>query len=75
MVLPLSINGVGVREGGMALLLAPWGIGKEQAVAIGLLWFFATIVTGLIGGGLFLLDRRTPKQSVTQAATAAAAGP
>jgi len=75
MVLPLSINGVGVREGGMALLLAPWGIGKEQAVAIGLLWFFATIVTGLIGGGLFLLDRRTPKRSVSQATTAAAAGP
>jgi len=58
MVLPVSINGVGVREGGMALLLAPWGVGKEQAVAIGLLWFFATIVTGLIGGVLFLLDRR-----------------
>jgi len=75
MVLPLSINGVGVREGGMALLLAPWGIGKEQAVAIGLLWFFATIVTGLIGGGLFLLDRRPPRRPVSQATTAAAAGP
>lgn len=58
MVLPVSINGVGVREGGMALLLAPWGVGKEQAVAIGLLWFLATIVTGLIGGVLFMLDRR-----------------
>lgn len=76
MVLPVSINGVGVREGGMALLLAPWGIGKEQAVAIGLLWFFATIVTGLIGGGLFLLDRRTPaERTVSQAAKASTAGP
>jgi uncharacterized iron-regulated membrane protein len=27
-------------------------------VAIGLLWCLATIVTGLIGGLLFLLDRR-----------------
>jgi uncharacterized membrane protein YbhN (UPF0104 family) len=58
MVVPLSINGVGVREGGLAVLLAPWGVPKEQAVAIGLLWFLATILTGLIGGGLFLLDRR-----------------
>ncbi len=76
MVLPVSINGVGVREGGMALLLAPWGVGREQAVAIGLLWFFATIVTGLIGGGLFLLDRRPPaEQAVSPAAKASTAGP
>jgi hypothetical protein len=27
-------------------------------VAIGLLWFLATIVSGLIGGVLFLLDRK-----------------
>jgi uncharacterized membrane protein YbhN (UPF0104 family) len=75
MVLPVSINGVGVREGGMALLLAPWGVGKEQAVAIGLLWFFATIVTGLIGGGLFLLDRRNPTDgSVSRAAMPSTAG-
>jgi uncharacterized membrane protein YbhN (UPF0104 family) len=57
MVLPISIGGVGVREGGLAMLLAPSGIPSEQAVAIGLLWFLCTIICGLIGGGLFLLDR------------------
>ena len=64
-VLPISINGVGIREGGMVFLLSRWGIAEEQAVAIGLLWFFATIVTGLIGGFLFLLDRRSPKSILT----------
>lgn len=58
MVIPVSINGVGVREGGMAMLLAPQGIPSEQAVAIALLWFLATIISGLIGGILFLLDRQ-----------------
>ncbi len=58
-VLPISINGVGIREGGMALLLSRWGVAGEQAVAIGLLWFLTTIGTGLIGGLLFLLDRQT----------------
>lgn len=58
MVVPISINGVGVREGGMAMLLAPHAVPSEQAVAIALLWFLATIVSGLIGGLLFLLDRR-----------------
>ena len=57
MVVPVSINGVGVREGGMAMLLAPQGVASEQAVAIALLWFLATIISGLIGGLLFLLDR------------------
>ena len=58
MVVPVSINGVGVREGGLAFLLKPVGVSTDAAVAIGLLWFLATIVTGLIGGLLFLLDRR-----------------
>jgi uncharacterized membrane protein YbhN (UPF0104 family) len=58
MVLPISIGGVGVREGGLAFLLAPAGVTPERAVAIGLLWFLTTIGGGLIGGLLFLLDRQ-----------------
>ena len=64
MVVPLSINGVGVREGGLALLLKPAGVPTDAAVAIGLLWFLASIFTGLIGGLLFLLDRRPSSISV-----------
>lgn len=57
MVLPISINGVGVRENALALLLAPHGVSQEKAVAIGLLWLASQIATGLIGGLLFMLDR------------------
>jgi uncharacterized membrane protein YbhN (UPF0104 family) len=57
MVVPISINGVGVREGGLAMLLAPRDVPREQAVAIALLWFLSTIISGLIGGLLFMLDR------------------
>jgi uncharacterized membrane protein YbhN (UPF0104 family) len=71
MVLPISIGGVGVREGGLAFLLAPSGVPAEQAVAIGLLWFLTTIANGLVGGLLFMLDRtpshQTPAQTPTQA--------
>jgi hypothetical protein len=49
----------------MVFLLGRWGVAEEKAVAIGLLWFFATIVTGLLGGVLFLLDRRSPKGVLT----------
>jgi uncharacterized membrane protein YbhN (UPF0104 family) len=57
MVLPISINGVGVRENALAILLAPHGVSQEKAIAIGLLWLASQIATGLIGGLLFLLDR------------------
>ena len=66
MVLPISISGVGVREGGLAMLLAPSGVASEQAVAIGLLWFLSTILMGLVGGALFLLDRH-PHHAAAQA--------
>jgi len=58
MVVPISIGGVGIREGGLVVLLAPHGVSKEKAVAIGLLWFLVTIVCGLVGGVMFLADRR-----------------
>jgi uncharacterized membrane protein YbhN (UPF0104 family) len=57
-VLPISINGVGVRENALAVLLAPHGVAAEPAVAVGLLWLFTSVITGLVGGALFLLDRR-----------------
>lgn len=58
MVLPISISGVGIREGGLAVLLAPYGVPPEKAVAIGMLWFLVTIVCGLVGGVMFLADRQ-----------------
>jgi len=62
MVVPISINGVGVREGGMAMLLAPHAVPSEQAVAIALFWFLGTIISGLFGGLLFcsIASRSTP---------------
>jgi uncharacterized membrane protein YbhN (UPF0104 family) len=63
MVLPISISGVGVREGGLAFLLAPFGVTAEQGVALGLLWFLATIVGGLLGGAIFLSGVTNPHGS------------
>lgn len=60
MVLPISISGVGVREGGLAFLLSGFGVAPEQGVALGLLWFLATIVGGLLGGAVFLSGVTNP---------------
>ena len=57
MTIPVTINGVGIREGGLAFLLKPAGVSADAAIAIGLLWFIATNLGGLIGGVLFMVDR------------------
>lgn len=47
--LPISWNGLGVRENAYILLLAQV-FTKEQAVAVGAVWLFGLTVSGLVGG-------------------------
>jgi len=53
----VSVNGMGVREVSMALLLAPMGAGKEVAVPLALLWFAVTALVSLTGGLVYLFGR------------------
>ncbi len=53
--LPLSINGVGIREGLMAVLLREYGVAPEVATALSLIWFTVTVTTGLLGGLVYAL--------------------
>ena len=55
--IPVSLNGLGLREGGYLYLLAVIGIGTEKGVAFGLLLFFIAALDSLIGGFLFLLQK------------------
>ncbi|MCE9631582.1 MAG: flippase-like domain-containing protein [Planctomycetia bacterium] len=57
MVLPISIGGFGVRENAMSYLLAEQGVPGAQGVAIALLWGLSTVLTGMVGGVLLLIDR------------------
>ena len=53
--IPISLNGLGLREGGFIFLLAVIGIGTEQAIAFGILLFLIVVLDSLLGGLLFLL--------------------
>jgi uncharacterized protein (TIRG00374 family) len=57
-VLPLSFNGLGVREGALVLFLQPWGVGSAQAIAAGLLWFLATLIVSSLGAPAFAVGQR-----------------
>ncbi|HSE87517.1 MAG TPA: lysylphosphatidylglycerol synthase domain-containing protein, partial [Candidatus Binatia bacterium] len=58
--IPISLNGIGLREGGYIFLLGLIGINAEKGVAFGLLLFLIVAVDSLIGGLLFLM-RKGPK--------------
>ena len=55
--LPISLNGIGLREGGYLLLLGRIGIGSEKAIAFSLLWFLVGVLNSTIGGLVFILRR------------------
>jgi uncharacterized membrane protein YbhN (UPF0104 family) len=57
-VLPISISGLGVREGALALFLHTYGVTANQALAAGLLWFGAVVVVSMLGAPGFLIGRR-----------------
>ena len=58
--IPVSLNGLGLREGGYIYLLAVIGIGSEKGIAFGLLLFLIVALDSLVGGVLFLLQK-SPK--------------
>lgn len=63
--IPISVNGLGLREGGYVFLLAVIGIGTEKAVAFGILLFLIVALDSLIGGLLFLLQKSPRPTTVT----------
>lgn len=57
-VLPISISGLGIREGLFALFLHPLGVPKSQAIALGLLLYILNLVVSLFGAPSFAVGNR-----------------
>jgi branched-subunit amino acid transport protein len=55
-MVPVTVAGIGVREGAWALLLAPYGVAAADAVAFSLLYFLAFCLVGAAGGVVFALQ-------------------
>jgi uncharacterized protein (TIRG00374 family) len=48
--LPISFSGIGVREGGLVVLLEPYGVAGSEAVALSFLILASAVLVGGIGG-------------------------
>jgi len=49
-MLPISLSGLGIREGAFIYLFTKAGVSKEQALTLSLMWFAIMAVVSLIGG-------------------------
>jgi len=52
-VLPISIGGLGLREGALVLFLHPLGVSYEHAIALGLLIYGMNLAVSLLGAPAF----------------------
>ena len=49
-MLPISLSGLGIREGAFIFLFTMVGATKEQAITLSLLWFATAALVSMIGG-------------------------
>ena len=68
--MPITLNGLGVREGLYIYLFSLIGVPKAEAIALGLLWFTSAILSGLCGSAAFMIAKTTPEVSLENGETA-----
>ena len=56
LMLPVSMSGLGVREGAYVYLFAQAGVPSSQALTMSLLVYASNVATGLVGGALYALQ-------------------
>lgn len=61
-MIPLGINGYGVREGAYVFLLSTYGVDKGPAFAASLIFAFLVSFCSLYGGWLWLIHRRKDRE-------------
>ncbi len=65
MVVPISINGLGVREGAGILLFSQIGFSSEQALLMELITYAIMVVVSLLGG-VYFLQRHLERLGATE---------
>jgi len=58
-VLPITLSGLGVREGALVLFLGPLGVSTSSAIALGLLLYLMNLVVSLLGAPAFAWGGRS----------------
>ncbi len=75
MLIPISINGIGVRESMFVFMLGSMGVPKSDALVLSLLAFTIFLVHGIMGGIVLAARGISPSKLAKEAAIPAAGGP
>jgi len=67
LMIPLSINGIGLRENVLFFFFSFYGITKSQAIAFAWIEFSMLLALGLIGGLVFVFRKREKKANLSVA--------
>lgn len=62
-MLPVSVAGLGVREGGVIYFFGKLGVDAGTALGMSLVWFSLTLLVSSMGGLAFLIDAHTAKRA------------
>lgn len=60
--LPISLNGIGVREGAAVVLFQLAGLSREQSFSVPFLTYILSVLISLLGGLIFI--SRTPRRAL-----------
>jgi glycosyltransferase 2 family protein len=69
-VVPISLSGLGIREGMLVLLLHPLGISSGHAVGLGLAWYATMLLVSLLGAPAFAVGNRLASEVTSSSSTA-----
>ncbi|MBI2002427.1 MAG: flippase-like domain-containing protein [candidate division NC10 bacterium] len=61
-MLPVSVAGLGMREGGAVYFFAKVGVDAATALTMSLAWFSLTLVVSSLGGLAFLVNAHSAKR-------------
>jgi uncharacterized protein (TIRG00374 family) len=70
MMMPVSINGIGIREGVFAMLFGIFGIGIDLVLVFSWIFYGLTVIHGVIGGIVYLFRKNSPDKEMLIAADA-----
>ncbi len=61
-LIPITINGLVMRESAYIFLFSSYGIAREVALSLSLIFFATSVIASAIGGIVFIFVKRPPKK-------------
>lgn len=55
-MLPITLGGIGLREGGFVFLFSKFGVSPEKALSLSILGYFISIIFAIFGGLIYIFE-------------------